>query len=148
FNNFAIIRFLNDGQVDPSFGNGGSIETDLSGGGTCVIYAIAVQPDGRIVAVGSSSDLKSPLDFAVVRYLGDPVVPRITSASKQGKKLFVEGDHFDPGAKILINGEKQKTRFDSFNELLAKKAGKKINSGDSLQVQNSDGTQSEPFRFP
>jgi Tol biopolymer transport system component len=79
---------------------------------------------------------------------GVPV--RITGASLAGKKLFLFGENFDPGAVILLNGEKQITRNDSQNPkntLIGKKAGKVIKAGDRLQVRNPNGTLSEEFTF-
>lgn len=77
-------------------------------------------------------------------------VPTIVNASVSGKKLFVMGQNFDQGAAILINGIQQKTQNDAENvtgRLVAKKSGKKIVSGDKLQVRNSDGTLSNEFIF-
>jgi uncharacterized delta-60 repeat protein len=41
-----------DGDLDPTFGNGGKVLTDLSGG-VDNLSKIALQPDGKIVAVGN-----------------------------------------------------------------------------------------------
>ena len=79
-----------------------------------------------------------------------PVPARITSVSVSGKKLFVFGENFDPGAVILLNGEDQKTGNDEQNPktiVIAKKAGKKIKPGDKLQVRNPNGSLSEEFTF-
>jgi hypothetical protein len=76
--------------------------------------------------------------------------PRITGTSVSGKKLFVNGFNFDDGAKILINGQSQKTTNDSASpslRLIGKKAGKKVKSGDKLQVRNSDGALSPEFTY-
>ena len=80
-------------------------------------------------------------------------VPEITRAEVIGKKLYVYGANFDDGAKLFLNGEKQKKTFnDEINPatiLIANKAGKKIAASESvtLQVQNSDGRLSNPFQF-
>src|SRR5947199_10478879 len=43
-------------------------------------YAVALQADGKIVAAGqSASSQQTSYDFAVARFLGDPVPPRIGS---------------------------------------------------------------------
>lgn len=81
-----------------------------------------------------------------------PSGPRITGASISGKKLIVNGVGFDDGAKILVNGEQQKTANDDQNPttaLIAKKAGKNITPGQTvtLQIRNSDGTLSSLFTF-
>src|SRR5438105_5384801 len=66
---FALARYLPDGGLDPSFGHRGVVTTDF--GGTEVGSGLAVQSDGRIVAVGASVRADSDNDFAVARYLPD-----------------------------------------------------------------------------
>ena len=76
--------------------------------------------------------------------------PQITASSVAGKKLIVTGNNFDQGAVILLNGERQKTKNDAGSvttRLIAKKSGKKVKSGDRLQVINSDGTLSNEVMF-
>ena len=78
------------------------------------------------------------------------MLTRITRAAVAGKKLFVFGDHFDPGAVILLNGEEQKTANDDQNPktiLIGRKAGKRVQPGDKLQVRNSNGSLSQEFIF-
>jgi hypothetical protein len=51
---------------------------------------------------------------------------------------------------ILINGEEQRTRNDDQNPktaLIGKKAGKKIQLGDKIQVRNANGSTSQEFTF-
>ena len=75
---------------------------------------------------------------------------RIGSTSVKGKKLFVFGENFDPGAVILLDGEEQATSNDSQNPktaLIARKAGKRIQAGDKLQVRNPNGSMSPEFVF-
>ncbi|MDQ1501713.1 MAG: hypothetical protein QOI86_5053 [Actinomycetota bacterium] len=81
---FLLLRFLPDGKLDPSFGTGGRVWTDLvtlstplrgavTGGvalGSSSASAVAVQPDGRIV-VGGSTQSGGTTAFAVMRYLSD-----------------------------------------------------------------------------
>jgi uncharacterized delta-60 repeat protein len=59
---FALARYNDDGTLDTTFGAGGKVLTDVSGDA----YALAVQPDGRIVAAGTSNT-----DFALIRYHRD-----------------------------------------------------------------------------
>jgi protocatechuate 3,4-dioxygenase beta subunit len=78
--------------------------------------------------------------------------PTISGASVSGKQLIVTGQNFDSGAKVYLNGDKQKTSNDASSPaavLIAKKAGKKINVGDAatLQVRNSDNSLSSEFLF-
>lgn len=65
---FAVARYLPDGSLDPGFGGDGVVTTDFGGSGAA--RAVAVQPDGRIVAAGSAIT-STGSDFAVARYLAD-----------------------------------------------------------------------------
>src|SRR4051812_17849753 len=55
---------LNGGDLDPTFGNGGKVVTDLGPLGFAT--GVALQLDGKVVAAGSSGG-----KFALVRYLPD-----------------------------------------------------------------------------
>jgi uncharacterized delta-60 repeat protein len=59
---FAVFRYDPDGAFDRSFGRGGLATFDF-GGREDRVHAIALQPDGKIVAVGQSE-----ADFALVRF--------------------------------------------------------------------------------
>jgi uncharacterized delta-60 repeat protein len=63
---FSLVRYLTDGGLDPSFGTGGVVRTDV-GPGLEFIYAMASQPDGKIVVTGPVQ----AGDFAVARYAAD-----------------------------------------------------------------------------
>jgi hypothetical protein len=62
---FAAARLNPDGTLDPSFGTGGLAATDFARSSDAAI-AVMIQPDGRIVAGGTSGS-----GFALLRYLGD-----------------------------------------------------------------------------
>jgi uncharacterized delta-60 repeat protein len=62
---FAVARYLPDGALDTSFDGDGVVTTDLGSTGERAA-AVAVQPDGTVVAAGSSG-----ASFAVVRYRPD-----------------------------------------------------------------------------
>lgn len=47
----AVARYLRDGRLDPSFGNGGKVTLDF-GPGAEAAYDVAVQADGKIVLAG------------------------------------------------------------------------------------------------
>ena len=156
--NFAVVRLNADGSIDTTFGSGGKVTTDFFGGVDAA--RIALQPDGKIIAAGGAThSLTNPTmsdsDFALARYESQvlaPTQPMIIGASISGKKLLITGQRFNEGAKLLLNGEKQKTANDEQNpttSLIAKKAGRFIAPGETviLQVQNSDGTLSNQFSF-
>jgi uncharacterized delta-60 repeat protein len=66
---FALTRYDVTGVLDAAFGTGGRVRTDF-GGRFDEALAVAVQPDGKIVVAGSSSDATGA-DMAVARYTGD-----------------------------------------------------------------------------
>jgi uncharacterized delta-60 repeat protein len=63
---FALTRYDVAGILDGAFGVGGRVRTDF-GGRFDEALAVAVQPDGKIVVAGSSSDATGS-DMAVARY--------------------------------------------------------------------------------
>lgn len=62
---FAVVRYNADGSLDGSFGNGGTVVTNINGDDNA--FAVALQPDGKIVVVGLTHPSAST-DFAMVRY--------------------------------------------------------------------------------
>jgi uncharacterized delta-60 repeat protein len=62
---FALVRYLPNGSLDNTFGTLGKVETDFSNTQDQLI-GLALQPDGKIVAVGWSYDGSSK--FALARY--------------------------------------------------------------------------------
>jgi uncharacterized delta-60 repeat protein len=63
---FALIRYNTNGSLDTTFGAGGVVTTQLGLGSAA--HAVALQPDGKIVASGTSIGIGDSGDFAVVRY--------------------------------------------------------------------------------
>jgi uncharacterized delta-60 repeat protein len=67
-NDFALVRYLSNGTLDPSFGSNGMVLTDFGSGSNDVIFALTTQPrDGRLVVAGSSAT-SGPGAFALARY--------------------------------------------------------------------------------
>jgi uncharacterized delta-60 repeat protein len=66
---FALVRYNPDGSIDQSFGTSGVVLTDLGFFSFDQARAVAIQPDGKIVAAGPSQALGP--DFALVRYNAD-----------------------------------------------------------------------------
>jgi uncharacterized delta-60 repeat protein len=65
--NFALARYLPDGSLDSDFDADGRVVTGF--GGAAGASSVAIQPDGRIVAVGRANVGVANLDFALARYL-------------------------------------------------------------------------------
>jgi uncharacterized delta-60 repeat protein len=66
---FALARYSLNGSLDPSFSGDGIQTTDFAGG-FGFATAVALQDDGKIVAVGQGNGTDGTRDFALARYLG------------------------------------------------------------------------------
>jgi uncharacterized delta-60 repeat protein len=62
YKDFALARFTSEGKVDKSFSDDGRETTTFAGWDAAT--DVAIQPDGKIVAVGGSDNT----DFAIARY--------------------------------------------------------------------------------
>src|SRR5437773_9251924 len=70
---FALARYTPDGIPDATFGNAGQASTDFLGLEDDA-FSILIQPDGKIVAVGSANDPATFYDFAAARYLSNGTI--------------------------------------------------------------------------
>jgi uncharacterized delta-60 repeat protein len=68
----AMVRYNPDASLDTTFGIGGQVSILI--GVRSQFYAVAMQPDGKIVTGGVTGVETS--DFSVCRYLGDVAAPR------------------------------------------------------------------------
>lgn len=106
---FAIARYNTDGSLDNSFGSSGKITLALRNDRD-YIRALAIQPDGKIIAGGSSFGLTGD-DFALARFNADGSLDR--SFGDDGMMIHVIGKDKDdvihkiiiqPDNKILVAG--------------------------------------------
>jgi uncharacterized delta-60 repeat protein len=90
--NFALVRYNSNGVIDTSFGDStqqpGRVLTDfrtLPDGrrSTDMIHAIALQPDGKIVAAGCTNSPNGDRNFALVRYSANGIIDTSFSDSTQ-----------------------------------------------------------------
>ncbi len=70
---FLVARYMPDGLLDESFGDGGKVITDLNSANRDIIKSLVLQPDGKIVAGGISTNVGSSESskFALARYNSD-----------------------------------------------------------------------------
>jgi uncharacterized delta-60 repeat protein len=98
------------GALDPSFGEGGKVTTGIGPGGDGA-WALALQPDGKLVAAGTS--LNGSIDFALARYNPDGSLD--TSFNGTGKVTTAIGSGDDgvdalalqPDGKLVAAGWSQ-----------------------------------------
>ena len=82
---FALARYRADGTLDPLFGSGtGKVVTPFGRDGS--VNAVAVQPDGKIVAAGAADG-----DFAVARYETDGTLDRTFNTGGLQAFTFARG---------------------------------------------------------
>jgi hypothetical protein len=65
---FALARYSSTGQLDQTFGSGGTVTTDF--GNDDLGYAIAIQGDRKIIVSGGVLGKSGTFDMGVARYLG------------------------------------------------------------------------------
>jgi uncharacterized delta-60 repeat protein/uncharacterized repeat protein (TIGR01451 family) len=84
------------GALDPSFGSGGEVTTDF--GGSDGAQAVAIQSDGKIVAVGGTFSFPSG-DFALARYNADG---SLDPSFGSGGKMTTDFGGFDAASAAVI----------------------------------------------
>ncbi len=99
---FAVARFLPTGALDPTFGTGGSVLTQF-GTGDDGATDVAIQPDGRIMTVGWSTNVDSTTDFALARYTAHGVLD--TSFSGDGKGTTDFASWYDTAWAVALQAD-------------------------------------------
>src|SRR5215213_1848311 len=101
-----VVRYNSDGSLDPTFGNGGIVTTDL-GGPADNAFSVALQADGKILISGRT-DLNNQAPVAVVRYNTNGSLD--TTFGNGGVVVtsmdaFSSGDlAIQPDGKIVVSG--------------------------------------------
>jgi uncharacterized delta-60 repeat protein len=76
----AASRFNADGSVDNTFGSGGTVTVNVANG--CAFWAVALQSNGDIVAVGSTPGANDSYPMIVARFLpSEPEIGSFTSSA-------------------------------------------------------------------
>ncbi len=108
---FALTRYDTNGSPDSTFGTNGIITTSFNSGGSGdFAHSVVVQPDGKIIAGGTSGDTSLSSHFALVRYLSNGTLD--ASFGTNGKVLTSINTHtnvirslvLQPDSKILAGG--------------------------------------------
>ncbi len=90
---FLLMRFETDGTLDPTFASGGALVLPVGGGGDAAAEDVAVQSNGRIVAVGRARKAMGVDVGAMVRILPDGALDADFGAG--GVALFERGEGSD-----------------------------------------------------
>lgn len=122
--NFGLARYNTNGSLDPTFGDHGLVTTDFNGGPD-EAYALAIQPDGKVVVGGTAAPGPNPdpnagfyiLKFALARYnvdgsldltfgSGGKVVPGLQGDVKGvTTSLAIHGLAIQSDGKIVVCGD-------------------------------------------
>ena len=138
---FALARYNPNGSLDTSFSDDGMQTTDFGGVFGGVATAVAIQGDGKIVAVGfTRTDLGE--EFVLARYTPDGSLD--TSFSGDGKQTTLFGE-FDEWRGVALQSDGKivavGTDLESGDFVVAR-----YNSNGSLDTSFSgDGLQSTDF---
>ena len=97
---FALARFLKDGAIDTTFGSGGNVSTVI--GRSSKLFAVALQPDGKIVAAGYSDTGKAHV-VAIARY--NPNGSLDTTFGSGGKVTTAAGGNYGRAFSVLIQAD-------------------------------------------
>jgi uncharacterized delta-60 repeat protein len=98
---YALARYNSDGTLDATFGTGGKITTDFGNPSDVGVLcpparkdcsedsanAVAIQPDGNIVAVGGGGACIPACEWTLARYLGDPTAIDVSVDIKPGSSV-------------------------------------------------------------
>jgi uncharacterized delta-60 repeat protein len=106
----ALARYDAHGSLDPTFGDGGRVVTDLQSHFQWA-SAIVIQPDGKLVVSGSTRQLGSYADFLVARYTSSGALDQsfgtggiVSTDFQPGWTDYAYGVALLPGAKIVAAG--------------------------------------------
>ena len=95
---FALVRYNTNGTLDTSFGAGGKVTTSI-GSIDDEVYALVLQPDGKLVAAGYS-DKGSNIAFALARYNANGSLD--TSFGTAGKVTTAIGSSDDEAYALVL----------------------------------------------
>jgi uncharacterized delta-60 repeat protein len=106
-NDFCLARYDANGVLDATFGSGGKVITDVSTYPDNA-YAIAVQPDGKIVVAGSCYMIT--YDFCLARYSANGVLDATFGIDGLAAPFITTGDDYvnslaiQPDGKFVVAG--------------------------------------------
>jgi uncharacterized delta-60 repeat protein len=102
----TLVRYTSRGKLDPSFGRGGKVVTALGSQHSAYLRAAALQPDGKIVALGTTS-LPSGTAVVVVRFTSSGELdPSFGEGGQVAVDAWMEGSAVlvQPDGKIVVAG--------------------------------------------
>jgi uncharacterized delta-60 repeat protein len=99
-NAFALARFNADGSADASFGAEGLVRTRFGRSTSTAAYAVAIQPDGKVIAVGSVRAA-----FALARYGPDGTLDHTFGSGGEVRSKFLDDQTQALASDVIILDE-------------------------------------------
>ena len=112
--NFALARYNNDGSIDDNFGENGIVTTDFGGPGNDQAFAVAIQPDNKIVVAGSSYESQNII--ALARYVDKDISTSIAENNSYSN-ITVSPNPFSSSTTFRNKNGFQQASFVLFNAL-------------------------------
>jgi uncharacterized delta-60 repeat protein len=106
---FVMARYQPDGQLDPTFGSGGTVVTAFDR--TAEPWAVAIQSNGRLVVAGSiwegrpGRGVAEPSELVLVRYLHDGAVDPDFGTNGVARLRFGSGQNVAYALTIQPDGK-------------------------------------------
>jgi len=136
---FALVRYNTDGSLDTSFGSGGKVTTDFSGGEDSA-QAIVRQPNGRIAVAG----IADGINFGLARYnIDGSLDTSFGSGGKATTSLGPLSQAFDlvlqSDGKLIAGGSVIGSLSSGFDFALARFFGDEMPDFDICMQDESNG---------
>jgi uncharacterized delta-60 repeat protein len=102
---FALARYNPNGSLDPSFSGDGLQTTDFLFGAGDLAFDVAIQANGRIVAVGVAGGGATGEDFALARYNSNGSLDTSFSGDGRKRTSFTGTSAFDGANGVALQGD-------------------------------------------
>ena len=100
----CLLRYTSSGALDSSFGNAGIALGGMIGSTGMSIYNMALQPDGKIIVVGTCQGTTT-YDFCVQRFTADGAIDAGFNASATGSLVLDMNANFDYATSALVQSD-------------------------------------------
>jgi len=101
---FAVARYTANGSLDTTFGTNGVVATSV-GSTSDIANSVAIQPDGKIILAGASSNSSYNSDFALVRYTADGLLDTTFGTGGVVVTAIVSGNDTPYTVAVLTDGK-------------------------------------------
>ena len=153
---FVVVRYNPTGTLDTSFSGDGIARASVSQADTGT--DVAIDPNGKVVVVGTITDPVSGIDFAAVRYnsdgtldttfSGDGVVT--TPIGSAGKSDWAYAVQAQPDGKVLVAGQSYAATGDADFTLVRYESNGSLDTsfgGDGIVLANIGNPASEDHAY-